>query len=342
MVVSFSATDALSGVAPGSLTLPVTFSADGTNLSASGQATDLAGNVGSVTLSSINIDQVNPTIAVTLSPPANANAFRTSAVTAHFICTDALSGIATCPADQVITTEGTNQTVSGTAVDRAGNSASVTSEPFNIDLHAPTVSGFQPAQLTIASGGGTGNLTVNIQNPDPFEDVHVAVMSGDATVVSVPGEVALPTGAATTSFTVIGGVAGGPVPITATLNGTSATVEVTVRDRPLPPALAEPLAEGSTLVGGTGVVNALVSVSVNGTAVGSGAVEVDGHFGVFVPVLGAGQVVTATQTMFGLTTGRPRRMAGRLPRIGAVWSSHWSPARFPRSPSCGCCGAVLP
>jgi len=75
VVVRFAANDALSGVLPGSLSAPVTLSTDGLNQSATGHAADLAGNVSSMTLSGINIDQVNPRITVALSPPPNANGF---------------------------------------------------------------------------------------------------------------------------------------------------------------------------------------------------------------------------------------------------------------------------
>src|SRR5207247_1792461 len=98
-----------------------------------GHATDLAGNVGSVTLGGIDIDQVNPAIAVTLSPPPNASGWNNSPVTAHFVCSDGGSGGANCPADRVIATDGVDQTVAGTVVDLAGNTASVTSPPINID-----------------------------------------------------------------------------------------------------------------------------------------------------------------------------------------------------------------
>ena len=139
VVVSFSATDALSDVAPGTLTAPITLSTDVTNRSVIGRATDLAGNVGSVTLSGINIDQRKPGMTVALSPVANGGNFRNTPVTAHFTCTDARSGIAGCPPDQVIATEGANQTVSGTAIDIAGNTASVTSKAFGIDQTPPTI-----------------------------------------------------------------------------------------------------------------------------------------------------------------------------------------------------------
>lgn len=302
VVVTFSAADALSGVASGSVSKPVTLKTDGANQSASGQATDLAGNVGSVTRKGIHIDQTPPTITVALSPQPDASGVYTEPVTAHFTCKDKGSGIATCPPDRVISMEGANQTVSGKAVDRAGNSATVTSKPFTIDLRHPKVTGIAPAHLTIAAGGGTGTLTVSIEHPDTHQTMHVYLTSGDSSIVAVPSKVVAQPGATEVPFTVTGGLAGGPVRIKATLGGSSATAEVTVRVQPLPPGIAEPLVEGATLVGGLGVAAANVDVIVNGAAVGFGTVSADGHFSVAVPPLTAGQVVTAVQMIGGLTS----------------------------------------
>ena len=165
VVVSFSATDALSDVAPGSLTAPVTLSTDVTNRSVTGHATDLAGNVGSVTRSGINIDQRKPSITVALSPAANSRGFRHTSVTAHFTCTDARSGIASCPPDQVIATEGANQTVSGTAIDNAGNTASVTSRSFGIDQTPPTIT-VALSPLANANGWNNGPVTAHFTCTD--------------------------------------------------------------------------------------------------------------------------------------------------------------------------------
>ncbi len=139
LTVTFSATDVLSGVAPGTVTSPVVLSADGMNLSATGQAMDLAGNIGTASRTGINIDTVAPTLDTTLSPPANSNGWNNTPVTVHFTCSDSGSGIATCPSDQIVSTEGPNQTVGGTATDRAGNARSITGPFFNIDQVAPTI-----------------------------------------------------------------------------------------------------------------------------------------------------------------------------------------------------------
>jgi hypothetical protein len=137
IVVSFSATDALSGLAPGTLTAPITFATDARK-TAIGHATDLAGNIGTVKLPGINIDLRAPVITATLSPAPSGNGFRNAPVTVHFTCTDPLSGIATCPPDQVFASDGKNQTVSGTATDKAGNSRTVT-KSFSIDQTPPTI-----------------------------------------------------------------------------------------------------------------------------------------------------------------------------------------------------------
>jgi RHS repeat-associated protein len=166
----------------------------------------------------------------------------------------------------------------------------------------PTVTDLEPANLTVAAGGGTGTLTLMILNPDPTHAMHVSVSSGDPTIVIAPAEVVLPAGSSSGTVAVTGASPGGPVVITAALNGTSVTSAVTVRERPAPPVLTEPLVEGVALVGGTSVANALVSVQVNGAMAGSGNSGLDGHFSVGVAALVAGNLVTATQTSGALTS----------------------------------------
>jgi hypothetical protein len=68
-------------------------------------------------------DATPPTITGSASPAANANGWNNKAVTVSFTCNDATSGIATCTAPQTLG-EGANQAVSGTATDKAGNTAS--------------------------------------------------------------------------------------------------------------------------------------------------------------------------------------------------------------------------
>lgn len=91
----------------------------------------------------ISGDNNPPTITATAtnadSTPYTANTWTRQTVTVHFTCTDTGSGIASCPADQVFSTDGIF-TATGTATDNANNSASVSFGPIQIDKTAPTLS----------------------------------------------------------------------------------------------------------------------------------------------------------------------------------------------------------
>jgi len=89
----------------------------------------------------ITNDTTPPTITATATK-ADATSYTAGTwtnqnVTVHFTCTDADSGVASCPADQTFSMDGTF-TASGTATDNAGNSASVSFSPIKIDKTAPT------------------------------------------------------------------------------------------------------------------------------------------------------------------------------------------------------------
>ncbi|MEN8133942.1 MAG: hypothetical protein ABFS18_00205 [Thermodesulfobacteriota bacterium] len=89
-------------------------------------------------------DDIPPTITATVSPSANAVGWQNSDVTVTFVCDDAESGIAECPPPVVVSAEGAGQTVTGTAVDNAENSATA-SVVLSIDKTAPaaTITGVQ-------------------------------------------------------------------------------------------------------------------------------------------------------------------------------------------------------
>ena len=55
------------------------------------------------------------------APSPNGNGWHNTDVTVTFTCSDALSGVASCPAPITVTAEGAGQVVTGTAVDKAGN-----------------------------------------------------------------------------------------------------------------------------------------------------------------------------------------------------------------------------
>jgi hypothetical protein len=136
VVVTFTCSDAVSGMA--ACSGPVTVSAEGANQVVTGTATDVAGNTATTT-TSVSLDKTRPVITATVVGTKNSVGWYRGAVTIHYTCSDNLSGIATCPADVQVGADGANQTVTGTATDRAGNRADVSVTGLNIDRTAPAV-----------------------------------------------------------------------------------------------------------------------------------------------------------------------------------------------------------
>src|SRR6266852_5832442 len=94
---------------------------------------------GTLTIQIVGVDNEPPTIKATATPTPNAAGWNNTNVTVTFTCSDVISGVASCPPPQTVTTEGANQIISGTATDNAGNTAS-TSVSLNIDKTPPTLS----------------------------------------------------------------------------------------------------------------------------------------------------------------------------------------------------------
>src|SRR5712671_2830737 len=97
---------------------------EGANQLLTATATDANGNHASVAVT-LNIDKTNPGITASVTPAA-VNGVVTIPAVVSFTCSDALSGTAICPASINVTTAGANEHFSGTATDKAGNSASTT------------------------------------------------------------------------------------------------------------------------------------------------------------------------------------------------------------------------
>ena len=87
------------------------------------------------------VDTGDPTITHSLDPGAanGANGWYTQDVTVSFTCADSGSGIQSCSDDTTLG-EGANQSVTGTATDWAGNTATDSVSGINIDETDPTVS----------------------------------------------------------------------------------------------------------------------------------------------------------------------------------------------------------
>ncbi len=83
------------------------------------------------------VDRTPPTITHTVSPAPNSSSWNNSPTTVTFSCSDVGSGIQSCSAPQTESIDGT-YTLTGTATDKAGNSASVTAA-IDLDQTPPSL-----------------------------------------------------------------------------------------------------------------------------------------------------------------------------------------------------------
>lgn len=144
--IHWSAQDGLSGVEDATVPADEVVAGEGRELTTPQRSVaDRAGNRSDPAVSTpVNIDRTPPSISG--SPVTDTGAGRlpnpdgwfNSAVRVHFTCDDALSGVAECPGDAVLSDDGTSQHVTGTASDKADNAASATVAAIAIDSHPPT------------------------------------------------------------------------------------------------------------------------------------------------------------------------------------------------------------
>lgn len=161
VTVSFECSDNKSGIqsCPG----PVTVTTEGAGQVITGTAVDNVGNTASASVT-LNIDKTPPTITANVDRPPDIGDWYTNDVTVSFECNDTLSLIKTCPGPIVVDTEGSDQVITGTAKDIAGNTASA-SVSLNIDKNPPTiVAHINPPPN--AAGWNNTNVTVSFECAD--------------------------------------------------------------------------------------------------------------------------------------------------------------------------------
>jgi|GEM_PF-5021768 len=110
------------------------------------RSTDTNGDREKTKQAAIKIDRTPPTIGATRTPEPNSEGWNNSDVTVAFTCTDDLSGVASCSPAVIVNTEGANQSVTGTATDKAGNTASFELTGINIDKTPPVISIVAPVE----------------------------------------------------------------------------------------------------------------------------------------------------------------------------------------------------
>ncbi|QGN58529.1 PxKF domain-containing protein [Nostocoides sp. HKS02] len=161
---------------------PVTVT-EGANGSATGHATDAAGNSAATTVSGLNIDETPPTIEGEVATAPDSGLWHRGPVTVHWTCADqvGLSGLdGPCPADSTVTQEGANVSVSAQVWDKAGNPGTATVDGIHIDRTAPVTTAAlrTPDSSTGWYGSApTVTLTVN-ENGSGLAGTHYRIDGG--------------------------------------------------------------------------------------------------------------------------------------------------------------------
>lgn len=205
VTVTFTAKDDDKGSGVASLTAPVTVTAETTGRVITGTAKDTAGNVGTDTVT-VKLDKTAPAItgAVTAGTKT-ASGWYNGPVTVTFTCSDALSGIATCPDPVILSANGAN-TATGTATDKAGNTATAKVGSINIDQEKPTLT---TADVSVQGGTFTVGAVpaATCTATDSFSGVAsctVTVTGGSSTGVGTFTYTATATDRAGNSTTITG------------------------------------------------------------------------------------------------------------------------------------------
>ncbi|MGH9459946.1 MAG: Ig-like domain-containing protein, partial [Vicinamibacteria bacterium] len=119
----------------------------------------------------VRADAIPPVITGVVEPPANALGWNRTDVTVTFDCQDAESGIESCSDAVVVTSEGADQKITGTVVDRAGNTATRTLT-VNLDKGAPTIS---LSGLSTARPGQSVTVAAEVSDAFPLDFVRFSV-----------------------------------------------------------------------------------------------------------------------------------------------------------------------
>jgi parallel beta-helix repeat protein len=160
VTVHFAADDALSGL--DTVTPGVVISTEGMDQSATGVATDLAGNTATVTISGIHIDKTPPTVQGMPTTPPTGHGWHNADVTVQWVASDELSGVDPTmpPGDSLVGGEGAGLVAGPVTVwDLAGNSTTASHE-VNIDRTPPTLEFGEPSPLPNAHGWNNTGVSI--------------------------------------------------------------------------------------------------------------------------------------------------------------------------------------
>jgi hypothetical protein len=184
----FTALDNVSGLPAG--TNPILAStglAEGTAIRVkSGDVSDLAGNtVHGIDSVAFNIDLSDPVITVVSRTPANSHGWNRDDVTVLWSCTDRVSGAVEPSVSLTLSSQGADQSATGTCYDLAGNSASDTQSGIKIDKTAPTIVDNGPTPKE--PNGQNGWYTTAVRNEFTASDDLSGLPAGTNPIVVSTG-----------------------------------------------------------------------------------------------------------------------------------------------------------
>ncbi|MDX6254024.1 MAG: large repetitive protein [Frankiales bacterium] len=179
VTATYTASDALSGIKTQDHARTFGEGAGQTDIAT---ATDAAGNSASVTTPVVNVDKTAPTITGAVVGSANGNGWFSGDVTVHWTCGDNLSGVVACPADSVVTGEGSNRSASASVSDKAGHTTSATVDGIKIDRTAPSTS-----VDGVPSGWVNAPVTVGLHASDNLSDVDSTYYAVDGATTPTKG-----------------------------------------------------------------------------------------------------------------------------------------------------------
>lgn len=130
------------------------------------------------------VDTIAPTITYTLSPwPNGDTGWYTSEVVVDFTCEDSGSGIASCEGDTTLG-DGANQSVTGTATDNAGNTATAVVSGINVDSSAPNAPIATVSPAPNANGWNRTDVVVSFASNGDSGPSGIASCSSDVPVTA--------------------------------------------------------------------------------------------------------------------------------------------------------------
>ena len=189
LVVTFVGADATSGV--DTCVDPPTYSGpDNQNASVSGSCVDRAGN-STTQVFGLSYDATGPVVTATPSRAPDSNGWYNHGLTVAFAGTDATSGLDSCvPAQSYAGPDSVNASVSGSCLDRAGNS---TTNVFALsyDATAPTVTGASASRGADHNGWYNHTLSIAFAGADATSGIDSCTQASysgpDSQNASVPG-----------------------------------------------------------------------------------------------------------------------------------------------------------